>query len=80
MSNYLHLDSFFRNIETYPNPANYAIETSDLVGFNAEARTVRGRPAPMYARAAVVRTGPALWPWRRPTTHARPTAAMRRSR
>ena len=41
MSNYLHLDSFFRNIETYPNPANYAIETSDLIGFNAEARTVR---------------------------------------
>lgn len=41
MSNYLHLDSFYRKINSYPNPAEYSLDTDNLVGFNAEARTVR---------------------------------------
>jgi hypothetical protein len=45
MSNFIHLDSTYRDRQQYPNPASFRVNSKDLGGWASQARTVRALPA-----------------------------------
>ncbi|MDB4769404.1 hypothetical protein OAG24_00415 [bacterium] len=44
MSTYFHLDSLFRDRETWPNPASYEVKPDQVATWFRQARSVRAHP------------------------------------
>lgn len=44
MSSYFHLDSLFRDRETWPNPANYQLKPDQVGTWYRQARSIRAHP------------------------------------